>query len=431
MNETIIISSAIIAITVVLVTLLIISSKNKRPSVSNANHHHSITASESINKREQGKYGSGCFVIVDENDKKIAESKEINLSQRNQLSLDKSEYAINYAKHLSSELFKGSIITPNKTIEVVFNADVKKGLSEGSYRLMRTKDGGVLADAVDNSTGRVVGKGRIVEAGKCAQIIAASYQLLSIAVAQSHLADINESLISIKDTLQLIIEKQENRDKANILGAIEYLRNVFDSINDMRSPDDVCRSKKNAIEDIIKNSYAWRITLEEDFYSLIKQIEGIQDVERLGTGKTYEKIRELANSATNLLNRRDIFLDLALSINFVTAYIDPLQIEFSTVEINDKQWVDLTNRYENAVNEKSDFFKSMFNSKEILRDRRENLRNIVTINNKRSAEQTRSYIQRDLSIRESISQFIDKNRNMHVAISFDKNGEVNGASLLK
>jgi hypothetical protein len=124
-----------------------------------------------------------------------------------------------------ADIFKGAASVPNKTVEVIFKPEIHKGLIDGTYKLMETKSGEILADAVDASN-KVVGKARLIQGGKAKQLAGGAFQLVSIAVAQSHLADIERSLSAIKSSISEILERQENEDKARITGAFDYLREI-------------------------------------------------------------------------------------------------------------------------------------------------------------------------------------------------------------
>src|SRR3546814_16829095 len=117
---------------------------------------------------------------------------------------------IKRVRHMASDLYKGAASVSNKTVEVIFKAEIQHGFADGTYTLMKTRSGEVLADAVDSS-GSVVGKGRLIQGGKARQLASGAFQLVSIAVAQSHLADIERSLSAIKDSISEILERSEER----------------------------------------------------------------------------------------------------------------------------------------------------------------------------------------------------------------------------
>ena len=174
-----------------------------------------------------GKEGEiGCdLAVFNENGFKIIESREIQTMPARAYSVNSSDNAINRVKHMAADLFKGAVSIQNKTVEVIFKPEIQQGLADGTYTLLKTNSGEILADAV-NSSKKFVGKGRIIQGGKARQLASGAFQLVSIAVAQSHLADIERSLNAIKDSISEILEKHENEDKARISGAFDYLRDI-------------------------------------------------------------------------------------------------------------------------------------------------------------------------------------------------------------
>lgn len=187
----------------------------------------------------------GCdWAYKDENNVNIVESREIHQIPTKAHNIDITDGNVHRIKHLASDLFKGASSIQNKTVEIVFKNDIQKGLAEGTYKLMNTKTGEVLADAVDSS-GKIVGKGRVIEVGKMRQLASGAFQLVSIAVAQSHLADIEKSLSSIKDSISELLIKHENEDKSRITGAFDYLSEIAQHMKELRSPDELSQQKKS------------------------------------------------------------------------------------------------------------------------------------------------------------------------------------------
>lgn len=296
---------------------------------------------------------------------------------------------------------------------------------------MKTKSGEVLADAVDASN-KIVGKARLIQGGKAKQLAGGAFQLVSIAVAQSHLADIERSLSAIKHSISEIIERQENEDKARITGAFDYLREISAHMKELRCPDELPLQKRNAIEVIIKDSYSWRNKLEEDMTSLVSQISSLQDLDTFGTGDTFERLKILIEKIKPLLKRRELFLNLASAINFVTAYLDPAKREYSKIDINETYWVDLIDQFKNAVinKESEPMGKSFWNSSETLQLRKDKLRSLSSDHHRIGIDQQENYLSLRSSLTESMSRFIDKRGNVRIAISFDEQGVVDSAAIL-
>lgn len=388
----------------------------------------SVTPAISTPKEEE----IGCnLAIFDKNGFKILESREIEIMPTRGYNVESSGSAINRVKHIAADLFKGATSIPNKSVEIIFKPEIQQGLADGTYTLMKTKSGEILADAV-NSNGTIVGKGRLIQGGKARQLASGAFQLVSIAVAQSHLADIERSLSAIKDSISEVLERQENEDKARITGAFDYLHEIANYMRELRCPDELTQQKRVVIEGIIKDSYAWRNKLEEDMMSLINQIASLTDSDTFGTGNTFEKLSNLINKIKPLLKRRDLFLNLSSAINFVTAYLDPTRREFSKIDTNNIKWGSLIEKYKDAAldRESNLMNTALWNSKETLQLRKLRLRSLASEYERHAFDQQSSYLDLQSALQSSMSRLIDPSGNIHVAIAFDSEGQVNSAAIV-
>ncbi len=380
----------------------------------------------------EAKTDLGCdFALFDENGMSLLECREIERIPARTHTLGSSGSGIERVKHLAADLFKGAASVPGRTVEVVFKPEIQRGLTEGTYSLMRTKSGEILADAVDTS-GKVVGKARLMRGGKAKQLAGGAFQLVSIAVAQSHLADIEKSLGVIKDSIAEVIERQENEDKARITGAFDYIKEIASHMRELRCPDELPQHKMNTIEGVIKDSYAWRNKLVEDMTSLIRQISTLTDSDTFGTGDTFNKLKGLVERVRPLLARRELFLNLASALDFVTAYLDPTQRNYSRMSVDEDRWSDLLEQFRNAVSvqESALMGKAFWNSGETLQLRKDKLRSMTSDYHRLGNDQQASYLKVRYALNESMSRLIDPSGNVRIAIAFDCQGNVGSAAIL-
>ncbi|WP_438404744.1 hypothetical protein, partial [Aeromonas hydrophila] len=179
-------------------------------------------------------------------------------------------------------------------------------------------------------------------------------------------------------------------------------------------------------------SYSWRNKLEEDMTSLVSQISSLKDLDTFGTGDTFERLKILIEKIKPLLKGRELFLNLASAINFVTAYLDPAKREYSKIDINETYWVDLIDQFKNAViNKESELMgKSFWNSSETLQLRKDKLRSLSSDHHRIGIDQQENYLSLRSSLTESMSRFIDKRGNVRIAISFNEQGVVDSAAIL-
>lgn len=380
----------------------------------------------------EAKTDLGCnFALFDDNGTSLLECREIERIPARTHTLDSSGSGIERVKHLAADLFKGAASVPGRTVEVVFKPEIQKGLTEGTYSLMRTKSGEILADAVDSSN-KVVGKARLMQGGKAKQLAGGAFQLVSIAVAQSHLADIEKSLGVIKDSIAEVIERQENEDKARITGAFDYIKEIASHMRELRCPDELPQHKMNTIEGVIKDSYAWRNKLEEDMRSLIRQISTLTDSDTFGTGETFNKLKGLIERMRPLLARRELFLNLASALDFVTAYLDPAQRNYSRISVNVERWNDLLEQFGKAVStrEATLMGKAFWNSGETLQLRKDKLRSMTSDYHRLGNDQQANYVQVRRALDEIVSRLIDPSGKVRIAISFDGQGGVGSAAII-
>ena len=242
------------SICVLMIVGCVVWKKSKKAELTESVHNTNTQVKESSGTVEtkaqcvqvpDGTIDSSCeFEIVDENGRAVIKATELSEMPSRAYNIVSSESAINRVQHMAADLFKGFVGTPNKTVSVVFKPEIQKGLSNGAYTLLRTNSGEILLDAVDSS-GKIVGKGRMIQGGRASQLAAGAFQLVSIAVAQSHLNDIEKSLTDIKSSLTEIIDRQENEDKSKITGAYDYLAEIAMFMKELRCPEELSQQKRN------------------------------------------------------------------------------------------------------------------------------------------------------------------------------------------
>ena len=439
-NETIILSIA--SVIFMCSTILLLFNKFKKnhnekdkktpKTINEEQDNHALNSNIDAEDNSRFEENGYEFKLVDENGLTLLESKEISEIPRTSCRLRSSDNTLNRVTHLTSDLFKGAVGIPNKTVKIVFSPEIQKGLSDGTYKLMQTKTKEVLADAIDNSTKKIVGKGRIIQGGKVRQLASGAFQLASIAVAQSHLADIERSLGAIKDSISEVLSRLENEDKARITGAFDYLNEIALDIKNNRSPEEISQQKKNAIELIIKDSYAWRNKLHADIFSLTEQIRNLKDLDTFGTGDTYEKLKELIGKIDPLLKRHELLLNLAAATNFMTAYLDPTQRQFSKINPESHKWASHLEQFRStAINRAStSLTKAIFNSSETLSLCNEHVKSLSSQFFQTAINQQKQHDILIVALDNSIKNIIQSDGRLSIAVKFDEHGEVHETAIV-
>lgn len=356
----------------------------------------------------------------------------LNAFPNDALSLPPNSPEISRLRHLALDGGKAVLFHPGKTLEVVFKPEIQKGLQDGAYALMKTKQGEVLADAVDVANGQVVGKGRLVEAGKVKQLAAAGFQLLSIAVAQAHLAEIAEGMRAINLKLDSIVNRLEANDVAEIRGAISYLKGIAEFVHGPGNGRAVSSEKAHQIESIIADSHSWLHKLEGHLEDLLEQASSLKDLDTFGTGKTFDSFQYLMSRLKELSERRALYVTFTNTTALVTSYLDPKGVRFSKASASSATWDKLMNSFSVVLQEKaSEHFKDgvLFNKGSTLTSRREYVHQEAKYMVDEAGE-LRSQAARLAAAQYTREGLLTADRPVRLALTFDAQGEVIEAGVL-
>ncbi|WP_219953058.1 hypothetical protein [Dickeya zeae] len=370
--------------------------------------------------------------LIDESGKTLISSQELNYFPDDIVTAITQPSELRRVADLTSNIFKGYASTPNKTVELLFKPEIKKGLDSGVFSMMKTKSGETLADAIDNGTKKIVGKARVIEGGRLKQLATGSYQLLSIIVAQSHLEDINRALHGLKSSIDDIKTIMENDKLAKIHGRISYLEGLVGKLRVGDFDEVVSQQIKNKIEDTISDANEWQSSILLDIETLISNLEKQQDEDSFGTGNTYKKIRERIESLRPIILRRNMILCLASLISYLGACIDPTAKEFSSLKIKSDEWNSLLKKLCDVTLHciKTLLKDSRVNTNELLELRRDKIKEITLSSINIANHDQTSYDMNHIKLQNSIKKMISGSGKFRLAVSFDSNGIVNKAGII-
>lgn len=354
------------------------------------------------------------------------ECKELD-SMHDKSTIDiKNEAVLGKIKQLGRDVLARGFTTPGKTIEVVFDPSVQKGLGSGIYELVPANSGGYrgMARAVDSK--KFVGHGRIVQAGKLKQIGVGVFHIASIAVAQAHLAEINKNLETIKMSVADITNYLEDKDTGDLKGTIDYLEYLVNFIRRMDSPDAIPESKLTTLEITRKEMMSWMNKIHEEANRLLSEVNAQKNEDTLGTGNTYNKIKDYSLKTERIAKKHFLLMRIGSLFYFINAYIDPLCVhdkdldkmlnhQLSTVGI-----LSLVHK----INENSEkLLKSAyFNKKTTLERRRQDLFGRTQSIKSLTENGNEYFIQTSKFVQNRSSGFTDNQGRVHMAIKFDDMG---------
>ena len=369
--------------------------------------------------------------VLDEDGKVLIDVREgLGIPARAQR-LPANESAIRHASQLAADLFKGAATLPNRTVEVVFKPEIQQGIRDGAYTLMQTRTGETLADAVDH-TGQIVGKGRVVQTGHMQQLAVGAFQLASVAVAQAHLADIERSLQKLSGDLEKVLHAMETAARADLSGAISYLRNMADFLKGMSAPADMPMQLKNQIEALVLKSHVWRDKTVGDANDLVEHIRQQVDKDRVGKSATYKDMESHLASANLLLERRELLRGVFSLLNIVVACADPFRREFSRVDAGEQQWESCLRDLRDTLRSRaSELFKKAYSeSDDLLELRIESIQLRADELLRIGIEQKQWYESSMLKLESTVDMCFRSESGMRIALTFGNRGEVKEAAMI-
>lgn len=340
-------------------------------------------------------------------------------------------FSYSQANMILQTLGKSARTLTDKTLILRFNPHIEQGLKDGTMSLMKTKQGETLADAVWNTNRQIAGKGRVDVTNNITKFSTIGFQLLSVAVAQAHLAEINKNLEKISKQIDDILLKLESNDRAEIRGGFEYINSIIQDFKN-NSPKDISIERSTQIENLILKSYQWQIKAEQDFENAITSFKNQKNDEWFGTGDTYQSLKTSLMKIKSISERKELLDGLKISLHFITTSIDPNQNKFTRIKFDHSFW----NTMLSALAEYTEYHLKESISLETFWNQSE------TINNRRKSiaedsAKTYKIITRSKKLTDELCEKIEKTTKKInngsqplIAITTDKNGGAQKISLI-
>lgn len=381
-----------------------------------------------------------------ENLPQLVENSEIVMYDNQGNELGKIQYLDNMPVHsekiskeglrqiqsLVGEAFKGIATIPNKTLEVFFKPEIAKGLQDGTLELMRASNRQeILADVVIRGTNQIAGKAR-VKTNISKQITATGFQLISFAVAQAHLADMNIHLNKIEALCEDLKKDNENKTLGELRGHISYLEGIIKKIENYSSPESISDVQKVNIEILISNFYKYQDTFITEFKSFLESITMQKNSDTFGTENTYNELLSRQEKYENFILRMELMNKIYILLRAILGYIDPFSKDFSSIgkESFFDEAESLHIKYKEFIlNKSKELLQSTFNAQDTLDLRKNNIELKIKIQDSlcERINNNRNDVLRRLS--NHLTQLTSSNK-IRYALKFDSQGKIEEASLI-
>lgn len=288
-----------------------------------------------------------------------------------------------------------------------------------------------MADAVD-ATGKIVAKGRIIETGKLRQLASGGFQLASIVVAQSHLADIERSLQALRSDVKEILDDLEASNLANITGKSSYLSDLVKHVAQLPAVGELPVHFANSIQQIVVESHTLRDKLHEDIKALIRRVEKQSDPDTFGTESVYKGLRVHVDKANQLLIRHEKLAQLMAILNYAVAFIDPVGKNFFRADMKTAFWNELCDGLANQLARKAEqhLSKAQFNSEDMLTLRKKDIDRDTSAFLLKAYDQQLAFDKTMNALIKDNERYFGKNAETHITLSFDDNGLIKEAAVL-
>lgn len=362
----------------------------------------------------------------------LVDVNELPAIPRRAIIVDASSPEVQNLGNVAIAALKDGVALRGKTLEVVFKKNIAAGLKTGTYELMKTTSGETLADAVDiGRSGRpVVGKGRLIESGAGKQLAAGAFQLLSIAVAQAHLAEINGYLKAISDSIDDLTSRLEDRYKGVKEGNIKYLRKQFLRLakdNTSALPTFAIQE----IESITRETLQGEQSLIREVKSLLRRVDGLSDKDKVGTEASYRTLRSMAEESTLLVRQYEDIARIEYVVNAIRAISAPLASITDVGIEHEKIGDEFAKLAETLRHKTGQIIQAKFtNSEEMLEFRREKVLGI-TDRAWRSYEEARQRsIAATQSLRDQLVALDADTGEVRLALAYDADGKLERAAIV-
>lgn len=263
-------------------------------------------------------------LIVDERGVVLASCREI--ASANEENRARGGIGAQGVCKIAADVFGSILTTPGKTVEIVFDKAIQDGLDLGKYEIMKAIGSGDRAIARLSDSKRIVGQGRVLSGGLVRQLGAVSFQLVSIAVAQAHLAEINRNLSEIKSGISELKDHLDNQEFSNLHAIQMYLEHMGDIVKSEEPLDDLI-PKKTQMEAIRFELAIWEKKLELEGVQLKKRIIAETLDKSLGNSSELARLEVHLASARTLLMKFRLFLRSIALFSIIDAYLDPKKFE--------------------------------------------------------------------------------------------------------
>lgn len=389
-----------------------------------------------VDEVENSRISECNFCALNQDGVSLIRSKEIDRIPDNaRILTSRNLVAVNQAKQLAADIFKGASTLPGKTVELVFDPKIQQGMREGTLNIVPAIGGGSRLMARDVKSKTFSGHGRVIDGGRIKHLAAGVFHIVSIAVAQSHLDEINRSLEKIKESVEDVKRYLSDKDKAKLRGTFTYMKGLVEIMNDLESPELVTPEKRNQLEAIRRETLEWAEQLHCEAVAINEKIGLQKDIDSFGgTENTFIALKLLLNSVGDLVEKRNLLLNIMELLEVGSVYLDPMGYRKTNLVFREEAEKSI-NTLEAALANMRDrchilLAKAVWNSESTLEQRRKVIINDQEELLKIARTGQTQYINTFTALENHLNKIKSENNNIKMVLNFDNAGEVSCVALI-
>lgn len=312
-------------------------------------------------------------------------------------------------------------------VQLVFKPEVAEQLANGTATVLNDQSGAAMCVAI-GPDGKIIGQARQIPVSKLPAIGAASFQILSVVVAQSHLVDIKRKLKSIESKIDRVNNFINDQFKSTLKSHLIYLTEFSQDLSYKRLSQSELSARHVRLEAIYSDALKAIDFCQNSIKRNQQLVESIKAVDTFGSASTRDELKSKLKDDFNLFEQAVLSHSLMTLVYVLRAFINPRN---STHHENLDNWQSVGSKeipmlmesYFRKFKEKTDKLlgKVVFTSDKELRNRRKDIFSTI----KRTALPMVEEFESNLLWSESVStklQMLGQETKLY--IMKDSNGQI-------
>ncbi|WP_088006829.1 hypothetical protein [Indiicoccus explosivorum] len=241
----------------------------------------------------------------------------------------------------------------SKAFKVQFSPEIVEGIKNGTVSfLKRQDDTGLLPTVTKKGVKGFYKQATLVQNVNPALVANASFNLLSAAVGQKQLADIQKSLKSIDEKVGDLLKSRDNDFRGSITGGFKYFKEAVEryqsGATSINGPED------HQIEEKYREIITDIETLHKDMRDGLEKVDGLKKGEWIRRIKQPAFLKDLEKYLEGFDSKQEI---VKLNLNF----IDTCYIPYLTVVRGYENVIPTSRTYQKLMKEHNELIQEMNN----------------------------------------------------------------------